>query len=92
MELALSMQHRLKQLYREAGRDPALVVVGIVNRGKTVLSSHNRRVGAPCRSHIGAGWKLGELREQRRGQRRPDREGMGCSKDFSSAGESEDVS
>lgn len=36
------MQHRLKHLYREAGRDPEAVIVAIVNRGQTVLSSHNR--------------------------------------------------
>lgn len=42
MELALAMQRRLKRLYREDGQDPDMVVVGVVNRGKSVLSSHNR--------------------------------------------------
>eukprot|EP00903_Cladosiphon_okamuranus_P015210 g14058.t1 len=44
VELALAMQYRLKHLFRESGRDPDTVVVEIVNRGKVVLSSHNRRV------------------------------------------------
>ena len=42
VELALAMQYRLKQLFRESGRDPDAVVVEIVNRGDVVLSSHNR--------------------------------------------------
>ncbi|CAM9622724.1 unnamed protein product, partial [Ectocarpus fasciculatus] len=44
VELALAMQYRLKELFREAGRDPDMVVVEVVNRGEVVLSSHNRRV------------------------------------------------
>ncbi|CAM9865403.1 unnamed protein product, partial [Ectocarpus sp. 12 AP-2014] len=44
VELALAMQYRLKELFREAGRDPDMVVVEIVNRGEVVLSSHNRFV------------------------------------------------
>ncbi|CAM9939532.1 unnamed protein product, partial [Hapterophycus canaliculatus] len=44
VELALAMQYRLKQLFREAGRDPDMVAVEIVSRGDVVLSSHNRRV------------------------------------------------
>lgn len=44
VELALAMQYRLKELFREAGRDPDMVVVEIVNRGEMVLSSHNRFV------------------------------------------------
>lgn len=44
VELALAMQYRLKQLFREAGLDPDMVVVEIVNRGNVVLSSHNRCV------------------------------------------------
>lgn len=46
VELALAMQYRLKQLFRESGRDPEAVVVEIVNRGNVVLSSHNR--SGPC--------------------------------------------
>ena len=42
VELALSMQFRLKHLYEQAGRDPDTVVVAIVNRAEQVLSSHNR--------------------------------------------------
>ena len=42
MELALSMQYRLKELYAQAGRDPEELTVAVVNRGKTVLSSHNK--------------------------------------------------
>lgn len=42
VELALAMQHRLKQLYVQTGRDPEAVTVAVVNRGQTVLSSHNR--------------------------------------------------
>lgn len=44
VELALAMQYRLKELFREAGRNPDMVVVEIVNRGEVVLSSHNRFV------------------------------------------------
>lgn len=46
VELALSMQFRLRHLYEEAGRDPDTVVVAVVNRGDGVLSSHNKRVQA----------------------------------------------
>lgn len=47
VELALAMQYRLKQLFRESGRDPDAVVVEIVNRGDVVLSSHNRSGPSP---------------------------------------------
>lgn len=52
VELALAMQHRLKHLYSRAGRDPDTVVVGIVNRGKAILSSHNRQEGGFLLPHV----------------------------------------
>ncbi|CAM9446539.1 unnamed protein product [Discosporangium mesarthrocarpum] len=44
VELVLAMQNRLQCLLKERGQDPEGVTVGLINRGQTILGSHNKKV------------------------------------------------